>query len=251
MDELVNAYEDVGRAESYARIDFPATYWLAYRDLPALLAEHVVGRRALDFGCGAGRSSRFLRDLGYDVTGVDISAAMIETARRRDPEGRYALMEEDDLSGFPPEGYDLVLCAYPFDNIPGVERRVELLRRLGALLDVEGRLVLLASTPELYVHEWATFTTAAFPENQRARSGERVRIVIREGGDPRPIDDLLWFDDDYRDSFQRAGLQLLARHRPLARGDEPFDWINETRVPPWAIYVTGPAAAASSGGGTG
>lgn len=242
MDELVNAYEDVDRAESYARLDFPATYWLAYRDLPALLTEHVAGRRALDFGCGAGRSSRFLRDLGYDVTGVDISAAMIHTARRRDPDGRYALIEEDDLSGFPREGYDLVLCAYPFDNIPGVERRVELLRRLRALLDTEGRLVLLASTPELYVHEWATFTTAAFPENRRARSGDRVRIVIREGGDPRPIDDLIWFDDDYRDSFRHARLHLLARHAPLARGDELFEWINETRVPPWVLYVTGPAA---------
>lgn len=241
MDELVNAYEDGDRAESYARIDFPATYWLAFRDLPALLAEHAAGRRAFDFGCGAGRSSRFLRGLGYDVTGVDISAAMIDIARRRDPEGRYALIEGDDLSGFPQEGYDLVLCAYPFDNIPGAARRVDLLRALRALLDGQGRLILLASTPELYVHEWATFTTAAFPENRHARSGDRVRIVIREGGDPRPIHDLLWLDDDYRDSFHRAGLRILDRHRPLARDDEPFDWINETRVAPWVIYVTGPA----------
>ena len=59
-----NVYEDAGRAEAYSRLEFPGTYFLAYRDLPALLGRHVGGRRALDFGCGAGRSTRFLRRLG-------------------------------------------------------------------------------------------------------------------------------------------------------------------------------------------
>lgn len=241
MERLPNAYEDPARAESYARLEFPATYWLAYRDLPDLLADHATGRRALDFGCGAGRSSRFLRGLGYDVVGVDISAAMIRAARERDPRGSYRLIDEDNLSGFTEGSYDLVLCAYPFDNIPGRERRVRLLRGLRTLLDRSGRLVLLASAPEIYTHEWVTFTTAAFPENARAASGERARIVIREGGDDRPIDDLVWFDDDYRSSFRGAGLELLATHRPLGREDEPYDWISETEVSPWVIYVTRPA----------
>lgn len=240
MDTPRNAYEDRTRAESYARLEFPATYWLAFRDIPSILRQHVSGCMALDFGCGAGRSSRFLRGLGYDVVGVDISAAMLEEARARDPDGRYRLLAGDDLTGFADGSFDLVLCAYPFDNIPGVERRVGLLTALRKLLRPDGRLVLLASTPELYVHEWVTFTTAAFPENADARSGDRVRIVIREGGDPRPVDDLLWFDDDYRGTFQRAGLELLATHRPLGRDDEPHAWINETRVPPWVVYVTAP-----------
>jgi len=48
------------------------TYYLAYRDLPALIQQHVPGRRALDFGCGAGRSTRFLQRLGFQVFGADI-----------------------------------------------------------------------------------------------------------------------------------------------------------------------------------
>lgn len=238
MKDLPNAYEDPARAESYGRLDFPATYWLAYRDLPGLLGQHVSGQHALDFGCGAGRSSRFLRGLGYRVVGVDISRPMLRIARDRDPDGSYHWIDGDDLSSVPRGPYDLILCAYPFDNIPGPERRVRLLSGLRSLLGPRGRLVLLASTPELYTHEWATLTTAAFPENARARSGERVRIVIREGGDARPIDDLIWFDEDYRDSFRRAGLELLLTHRPLGRADEPFDWVTETSIPPWAIYVT-------------
>ena len=39
-----NVYDDKQRAEAYATLDFPRTYYLAYRDLPAIIAEHVVGK---------------------------------------------------------------------------------------------------------------------------------------------------------------------------------------------------------------
>jgi hypothetical protein len=29
----------------------------------------------------------------------------------------------------------------------------------------------------------------------------------------------------------------VAEHRPLGREDEPFAWVNETRIAPWVIYV--------------
>jgi hypothetical protein len=54
-----------------ATLEFPGTYYLAFRDLPALFAEHVRGRASLDFGCGAGRSTRFLRSLGFDPIGIE------------------------------------------------------------------------------------------------------------------------------------------------------------------------------------
>jgi SAM-dependent methyltransferase len=238
-----NAYEDARRAEAYASIAFVGTYYLAFRDLPALIAEHVRGRTALDFGCGAGRSTRFLRDLGFDVLGVDISPEMLARARERDPEGRYKLLEDKGLDGFPAARFDLVLAAYPFDNIPGVDHRVGLLAGIRRRLRPTGRLILIASTPELYTREWTTFTTAAYPQNALARSGDPVWIVIKEGGDDRPVQDLLWLDDDYRAAFRAARLHLLTTHRPLGREDEPFPWVNETRVPPWTVYVAGPAPA--------
>lgn len=242
---LANAYQDARRARAYARLEFPATYYLAFRDLPALLAEHVGGADgtdALDFGCGAGRSTRFLGRLGYHVTGVDVSADMLERARARDPAGTYLLIHDraaDPLQPVARRRFDLVLAAYPFDNIPGRAHRARLMRAIAGVLRPGGRFVLLASAPEIYTHEWATFTTAAFPGNRRAGSGDVVRIVIKEGGDDRPVEDLLWLDEDYRETFRRAGLAVRAVHRPLGRPDEPFTWISETRVSPWVIYVAG------------
>jgi hypothetical protein len=56
-----NSWDDPTRAESYARLEFPNTYYLAYRDLPEIISRHVTGNLAVDFGCGTGRSSRFLK----------------------------------------------------------------------------------------------------------------------------------------------------------------------------------------------
>ncbi len=38
---LKNCYEDAVRASAYARLEFPGTYHLAYRDLPDLIGKQV------------------------------------------------------------------------------------------------------------------------------------------------------------------------------------------------------------------
>jgi SAM-dependent methyltransferase len=43
----------------------------------------------VDLGCGSGIWARALCDVGYEVLGVDQSAAMISIARKRVPEGRF------------------------------------------------------------------------------------------------------------------------------------------------------------------
>ena len=63
--EFENVYEDPRRAEAYAKLELPGTYYLAYRDLPKIISLAVKGKNAMDFGCGTGRSTRFLQKLGF------------------------------------------------------------------------------------------------------------------------------------------------------------------------------------------
>lgn len=121
---IPNAYEDRRRAEAYATLEFRGTYYLAYRDLPEILAAQVKGTRAIDFGCGAGRSARFLERLGFDAVGVDISTEMIARARQLDPDGDYRLLDSRGLSAFEQLSHDLVLSYFPFDNVPRENQKV-------------------------------------------------------------------------------------------------------------------------------
>jgi SAM-dependent methyltransferase len=183
---IPNAYDDRERAAAYADLGFAGTYYLAFRDLPDLIAGHVTGQKALDFGCGAGRSTRFLKELGFDAIGIDVAGPMLRIARERDPAGTYLLVHDDATTGWPNGPFDLVLAAYPFDNIVDVAHRRSLLNAIRRRLASHGRLIVIASAPELYAHEWLSFTTA-YPENNDARTGDIVRIAITDGGD-RPAD---------------------------------------------------------------
>lgn len=234
-----NVYDDDQRALAYSTLEFPGTYYLAFRDLPDIFARHVRGRLALDFGCGAGRSTRLLRRLGFEAVGVDISASMIAAARSADTNGQYHLIADGDFSVVQGRGFDLVFSAFAFDNIPGVEWRITLMSRLAGLLNDGGRIVVLGSTPEIYTHEWASFTTKDFPRNWEAKSGETVQIVMKDVPDARPVVDLAWFHDDYIRLFGSSGLQIMEHCLPLGHPDEPYGWISETRVAPWMIYVVG------------
>jgi SAM-dependent methyltransferase len=205
--------------------------------------KHVTGRAALDFGCGTGRSTRFLQQLGFDVVGVDISPQMLSKARGIDPKGDYRLIPDDDMTGLPQGSFSLVLSAFTFDNIPGKENKIRLFRDLRALLPADGAIVSIVSSPDIYLHEWASFSTKEFPENRHAKPGDPVKIITTELADTTPALDVLWPDESYGDVYARAELRVADVLKPLATGDEPFPWINETHIPPWVIYVLKPGSA--------
>jgi len=81
-------------AQAVARYDEFAEWYEQWTgDGPPLLAAHrdllpaVAGQRVIDVACGQGRMSRWLAGLGAEVTGVDISAAMLGKARATGPDG--------------------------------------------------------------------------------------------------------------------------------------------------------------------
>lgn len=62
------------------------------RDLLDRLAGRFTGTVA-DIGCGPGHVGRYLFDCGVDVVGIDVSAGMLEVARRRNPGMRSERMD--------------------------------------------------------------------------------------------------------------------------------------------------------------
>lgn len=65
-------------------------------------------QRALDVGCGEGRFCRMLSARGIDAVGIDPTKLLIETARRRDPQGHYQVAEAEKLP-LDTDSFDLVV----------------------------------------------------------------------------------------------------------------------------------------------
>jgi SAM-dependent methyltransferase len=232
-----NSWGNQTRAESYSKLGFPNTYYLAYRDLPEIISKHVSGNRAIDFGCGTGRSSRFLKKLGFNVIGIDISNDMLEIARNFDLSGDYKLVSNGNYDHLGLNQFDLVQSIFTFDNIPDWENRTNILKGLRDLIKPTGKMICLDSTPELYVNEWASFTTKDFQGNWIAKTGDIVCDIMLDVEDRRPVEDIFWSVEDYHKLFNLAGLEIEATYKPLGYSNEPFDWKSEMEIAPWMIFV--------------
>jgi SAM-dependent methyltransferase len=180
--------------------------------------------------------------------GIDSSEPMLAQARERDPKGEYRLVPDGDLGGLAPASYDLVLSAFTFDNIPTMAKKVALFRSLRSLLVAGGRIVSLVSSPDIYVNEWASFTTKDFPQNRKAQVGDKVLIVMLDVEDRRPVEDILWTDEAYSEVYKAAGLMALKMYRPLGKEAEAYAWVSETTIAPWVIHVLGRAKGGSLAG---
>ena len=232
-----NTYCNPTRAESYSKLEFPNTYYLAYRDLPGIITSHVSGNNAIDFGCGTGRSTRFLKQFGFNVIGIDNSNDMLEIARKLDNSGDYQIVSDGNYSHFGSNQYDLVQSIFTFDNITGWENRTYILSGLRDLLKPSGKLICLDATPELYTNEWASFSTKDFPNNWHAKTGDIVCDIMLDVEDRRPIEDIFWTLPDYHKLFKNVGLTLDATYKPLGYKDDPYNWVSELSIAPWMIFV--------------
>jgi ubiquinone/menaquinone biosynthesis C-methylase UbiE len=141
---LLDSVDELGEGATVRPIPTTEGYrsWAEFYDEPGnqlieleqpIVREILDGLRsgvALDAACGTGRHSAYLASLGHTVIGVDSSAAMLEGAREKVPDGEF---HEADLQHLPlPDDHvDLVVCALALAHVPDLEPvLIELVRVL-------------------------------------------------------------------------------------------------------------------------
>lgn len=106
---------------------------------PVMLQRALIRapKAALDVGCGEGRFCRMLSQHGIEVTGVDPTHELIETARSRDTGNVYLEATAEHLP-FSNNTFDLVVSYLSLIDIPNVDDAIEEMARVlapgGALL---------------------------------------------------------------------------------------------------------------------
>ncbi|MAH49940.1 hypothetical protein CMI37_29245 [Candidatus Pacearchaeota archaeon] len=73
---------------------------------------------ALDVGCHNGFLACHLTEVGYKVTGIDISSRAIEEAKKNVPEAEFKLVQMNDPLEFPDESFDCVTALEIIEHVP-------------------------------------------------------------------------------------------------------------------------------------
>ncbi|UCE65634.1 MAG: methyltransferase domain-containing protein [Candidatus Zixiibacteriota bacterium] len=102
-------------AELYATEREKFDNWAEVKAFTSKLPEAA---RVLDAGSGTGTPiAEFLVRSGFEVVGIDISPAMVETARKNIPGTTFLQMDMTRLD-FPPASFDGVISTYAIIHVP-------------------------------------------------------------------------------------------------------------------------------------
>jgi hypothetical protein len=144
LPELAHNWNELGRRDAmWSILTLPGTrgnrwnraaFFRAGDEEIDRLVRHLDGLgvppqtgRALDFGCGIGRTTQALARRFDRVDGVDIAPSMIAQARRlsrRSPGCVYHVNDRPDLAIFPDRSFDLVYSVYVLQHMePRYSRR--------------------------------------------------------------------------------------------------------------------------------
>jgi SAM-dependent methyltransferase len=169
------------------------SYWRFHRE--AFLASlPAPGGLTLDIGCGEGRVSRDLRELGHRVVGVDQSPSMIAAAREADPEGEYV---EADAAALPFEDGSAGL-AIAFMSLMDMDDMPAGVREIARVLEPGGLFV----------------ASVVHPLNSAGQ------FVPRDGGEDAPyVIDSYREQRRYADTIERAGLPMTFNSRHFTLED--------------------------------
>lgn len=158
------------------------------------LMDGLVKGRTLDVGCGTGRHSEYLVQIGHDVTGTDAVQAMLDQAQAKPSLSSVAFTCANvDRLPFADATFDNVVCGLTLLHVEDLRPAVQ---EIGRVLKPGGRFV--ASIPHPFIYNVLGWRAPVFAEDG---SG----MVVPEYGHPHSA---------YIEAFGQAGLTVRQCFEP-------------------------------------
>lgn len=228
-----NQYNQLSK--EFATRDFSGSRYLIYREVPKILSTlQLKTSLVLDIGCGTGRSTRYLRDLGYNPIGIDINYTLLKLAKEKDKEGSYVLTKK--AWPFRDNLFDLAYCQLVLLELPSKAEILSLFLSTKRILSEKGTLVIVTATPESSSPgEWLSISTT-FKENMPyPKSGEKVKkLLIPEN---ISLIDHHWDESDITEIAHLADLKLKTSLKFRTQKNDPYEWKDEIHTPPYMAYI--------------
>jgi SAM-dependent methyltransferase len=213
-------------AETYKALGIEGTsFEPSYKEAEKMLGD-LSGKTVLDFGSGAGRSSRFLKGLGAKlVIGVEHNETMVDEASTEEMDGiEYHLIDKElPLSD---ASVDSAFASQVFMEMSSVDDMTAAMTEIARVLKPESEFILIVTNPKAWGHDFVSYN---YPDSMEdVKSGDTLRCIIK-GEQPFTITDYYWVEDDYKEALEASGFVIEEMTYPMP---EPGEWLDETVVAP-------------------
>jgi ubiquinone/menaquinone biosynthesis C-methylase UbiE len=145
MTDVPSAFTDERRVDAVAQTVEEGLYEVERR----VIGSHFIESDAtvLDLGCGTGRTTGVLDEMGFEVVGVDVSEPMVSRARQLFPDIEFRSGDARDLQ-FDDERFDYVLFSFNgLDYVKPEGDRYVALREIWRVLKPGGTFAFSSHNP--------------------------------------------------------------------------------------------------------
>src|SRR3989344_2565608 len=163
-------------SEEYAKRKTLTEWILGYKIVKELL--NPKGKKVLDYGCGGGTFTEYLRNKGAEIIGVDISKEMIKIAKKESnfPE-KYHLIEKGDLSLIQNDSYDAVILTFVLCVIKNNEEIKKVLKNSYSKLKINGKLITLEPHPNAPGYQ---FIDVSREKHEKYYEGMPIKVNLKD-----------------------------------------------------------------------
>jgi ubiquinone/menaquinone biosynthesis C-methylase UbiE len=182
------------------------------------LGGHTV-RRLLDYGCGTGRTARLIAEhYAVTVTGVDVSPAMLEIARRdhHHPKVEYRLLGDGRLGFLAGGSIDAAMSCFVFINIAEETELAEIAAEVRRVLRPDGRYVIMDSNPDATGIRFRSFQTGE-PGHRYDAGEQRPVQLYNTDGHTLELTDYHWPTTTYERILRNAGFRTVDTYQPTLK----------------------------------
>ncbi|RIJ12853.1 class I SAM-dependent methyltransferase [Pseudomonas sp. 91RF] len=215
FDELPRLYEEMA--------DWPFRSCMEIPNVLALLG-NVTHRDVLDFGCGNGMYSRWLREAGASrVVGYDVSDGMLHYAKRREEKDKLGIEYTSRLDASHEAKFDKVLAVYVIPYADTRQALLEMCEAMARVLRPGGQLVALPIHPEYHRNPayYEPYGLRMTPEGPDIDGG-KIRLDLILPPYDASVRAFYWGKDTLERAMLGAGFKLVQWVQP-GLPNEPED----------------------------
>ena len=210
----------------------------------AVVEQHIpFGSDILDLGVGAGRTTPSLAARAKSYLGVDYSEHMVEAARMKFPQYKFAVMDATNMASLASASFDVIVFSFNgLGCIPTSRMRMQCIRECHRLLRKRGIFIFsLHNSDALFCRP--VRATRSFSDTVRG-----VLSAIRKNANQGILTRARWVGHGYIKVAADGGLRLFAASRQFVKQElkaAGFSFVSEYALcdyytmhnSPWIYYV--------------